>query len=458
MTYYEKYIKYKNKYTNLKNQFGGLLMGSLADLRLGGYTGDKLYPTIDNFFYNNDRFISNSIEINDKNLYQFLMLLNTKKNNSYIDDNGKFNDKFFSLQNNYNHYQTRPYTNNVSFILCKNKIAHINNNRILSNLNKITIKKNNDTYELLVDNKTEETNKNLEELLKKKYMYNYGSMKDGKNCQSFKTEDSNGTLLNEPLLYLSSNSDDILNISSNIQIILSRNILIYNNSILFNITNLKEPNGNISFDIISTNEKFININPPYNNSIENLFSKITDGINNNLRSQLGMVAPYNYIENLPFNFYHVHLCSPISERLKLILIVHAKIEDPGDNETYSFTKPDGKKTNITKLKWNVDNDPQHNQKLVAHNHIVVIDLNNINKVTIKIKTLNYNEIIKPKIEQELKRSKLFNTHYISFAYNIFGLNFGGLNYHIGNKPIITLKSKLKSIGELKSKNKGFGLY
>ena len=162
--------------------------------------------------------------------------------------------------------------------------------------------------------------------------------------------------------------------------------------------------------------------------------------------------------NLPFNFYHVHLCSPISERLKLILIVHSKIEDPGDNETYSFTKPDKKTINITKLEWDMDNDPQHNQKLVAHNHIVVIDLNNINRVTIKIKTLNYNEIIRPNIKQELKRSKLFNSRYVSFDYNIFGLNFGALNYHIGNKPIITLKTKTKSINELKRDNEGFGLY
>ena len=36
MTYYEKYLKYKNKYSNLKTQLGGLLMSSLEDLRLGG--------------------------------------------------------------------------------------------------------------------------------------------------------------------------------------------------------------------------------------------------------------------------------------------------------------------------------------------------------------------------------------------------------------------------------------
>ena len=151
MAYYEKYLKYKNKYSNLKNQLGGLLMGSLEDLRLGGYTGDKLYPTIDSFFNNNDRFISNSIEINDSKLYEFLMLLKTKNVHSYINDDGKFNDRFFSLQNNYNHYQTKPYTPpNTSIKLCNNKIAYINAKRILSNSNKITIKKNNAKYELLV--------------------------------------------------------------------------------------------------------------------------------------------------------------------------------------------------------------------------------------------------------------------------------------------------------------------
>jgi len=498
--YKNKYLKYKSKYINLKNQIGGTInkislkslletgynpnteagdMGgtiSLKALLETGYNPNTEAGDIDvtvnmsaeHFLDNNNLLINNSItfspeEVNqkDKLVDLFKMLkLNSASYNFYVDPNtGKFNDRFFKLDSSstklksytYHNKIGRSNKNNFNIVKCANSFMN-------NTIDRLKISKVSDTvplqYNLISINGSDVKliveNNSLESILNK---IKKEQIKSDRSCKSHNSEGASIRFSDRFKQYLASNPDDFICLPPDNNYIIKSKKLLITDSIVHTIESYSLDESNNINEIIlkeSLNNIHVNLQDEYEQAIKLLYAKLTNGINANLSNPANSDLPpqYKTVVNVPFGFFHIHITSVKDEPNKMVIIMHAGNENPSDDlmtRTYYFKKLDGTDIEVKQRRFETTD---HQQK-VQHNHIALIDISpNFN---IKLYSFNYSKLqsaltAKPNLnigfyQYYTDTDSMEDIYFTGIKYNLFGNHLGDINYHEDGIVTVSMRNQ-----------------
>ena len=435
--YKKKYLKYKLKYNELKKQLGGIFNNTVNDdIILAGY--DKGNVNIDylkktkkfdvltflnnNIYWEKSGNISTEFtkkELNSIKIFFDYLWKNTSS--SFIDNKtGKFASSYFLLDGNHR-YPTTLHTESGKNELIKcegfmwyNKIIQfIEINKNNNEYNAFSIDSANIRTEINKDIKQDEYNvlqADLYELLikisKKFLIEDTNFFKD--KCSDFTTNSNFLSNLKDPEIIktaMKTSDDDIFFINDNCFIIKSKNLLYCDGKIMI-IENMEFENDKIKYLKLKPPITQINTNAIYTPVLKKIFKVISTKLNKYLKK--------NVINVLPFGFYHIHIVK-VKDEHKILLILHAAYEDNVAKD-FNYNGHSFKKRMQENLNKNDIRD---------HNHIMIIDLDNI-------ENMNLYSIRKNKINHINKTNKVLSfsigDNFGFLKYSLFGSIIGHLSY------------------------------
>ncbi len=464
MDYYEKYLKYKNKYLQLK-QSGGLMNVISTDpslnrtMTLQEYFNEaiskKLFDSVDIPPNVNDvhlaSFLYTVSNTNFCNIDTAKQLFNRHFDFNYSDLNiQKYSSKYYNVDDD------KKILSATNKIKIKNDDVDINGGVI--HIEKKTWEENPKDciiYKLALYDSNDKMIKNynyktLEEAFNKfintTYNFECKSCKtftsDGLNLQSFCKFDFNNikNLLIEP-------SDTVIELTRNCVYIQNKNIIIYERTIYAG--KLIYDNNQLKTIIIYPQINFLVPKQNYSDSLKTLFENTSSLLTNYNTLDISfnkflqsnsqgfenkqVKDRINNIELLPFNFYHLHLIKVNNEPRDFLFVVHGKYED------YLFGTPDeiwtydGKKI----FKKDISNINPNIIKRI-HNYFIHIKLNDAGGIIFKkLYILNISNIN--------KLDEFFSAN-ISFKYTLFGDPIYAFNY-IDNKENVLVINENRTIDE-----------
>ncbi len=458
MDYYKKYLKYKNKYLQLK-QSGGLMNVIYTDPSL------NRTMTLEEYF---NEAISKELfdcidinrDVNDRDLADFLYGI---VNNNFCDisKTREIFNRYFDF--NYSDLNIQKYNPKYYY-------ADTSNNTLsVTNKIKINIKNATGKNEVDVDGgfiHIERIKSEEKSIIYKmaicdssnvmiKY-YNFNTLEEAfekfttttynfecKDCREFTSSGRNiisvcnfdfnniKNLLIEP-------SDNVIELTKKCTYIQNKNIIIYDQNIY--VGNVVYENGEVKNIIIYPKIQFLVPKQNYSNSLKNLFentsslltsynthdisfNKFVETHNSGFRVK-EIKDRINNIELLPFNFYHLHLIKVNREPRDFLFIVHGKYEDHTMGTGDEIWTYDGKRI-IKKDLYGVHNNIIQR----IHNYFIHIKLNDAGEILFKkIYVLNI---------QNINKLNDFFSGNISFKYILFGDPIYSFNY-IDNKENVLL--------------------
>jgi len=432
MEYKNKYLKYKSKYLQLKELYGGLIkITPNVDLRKAGLikqdeqlnelkTTDKLTSS---YFLDNNKYFENSGNITNKftlsektKLKEFFEHLHKYENKSLL-VNDVFQNKFFSLDENYKYQTTLKRENDRDYNLIKCD-KFIWTKGPIKEIKCLKIIKEDDIFKAKdEDNNILLDNSDLNELFKiisTQYKIEDSNF-DKTKCTEFTTNKTFKNITNEHNFKKSFliNEEDLITLGPKFFIIKSKKLLYYDEEIFIIIDYKLDSTNQLKEIILKPKISQININVDYAIVFKKLFDFIADSINEYMKSEI--------IKVLPFSFYHIHI-TKVKDEKKILLIIHASNEDLTNGPTTNFTY----NSNIVTFKnmHEVKNDDDKTT-IRNHNHLLLIDLENMNNM--KLYSIKENET------KNVNRSnRLFSftigSNFGFLAYNIFGKHIADLSY------------------------------
>jgi hypothetical protein len=457
--YKDKYLKYKNKYLNLRKQYGGIIKKtSNEDIINAGFTitdNDKLTSMkkkneLDvSRFLNNNIYFEKSGNLSDSfttvelnKLKTFFNHLWENTSNSFIDSRTKkFASQYFLLDSNHKYQSTFHITpepeNNLTKCdgftwrfknerqnIQKQKMEPFDDYKIIKF---IEILKKDGKYiyfnpDPKIKKNVEENNINsiLTEIIDK---FRIDGSKYTK-CGQFVTNPEFFSNLRDPEIFknvMKTDDSDVFYIEKTNNFIIKSKKLLYFESKIMIIEEYKIENDEITFLKLKPYINQINVNKQYDDVLKKLFNIISIKINLYLKK--------NIIKVIPFHFYHIHIVK-VKDEHKILLVLHAANED-GIRKEFNFRGEH----------YNKYTEDQYNENdMRNHNHILLIDLDNIKNIDLySIQDKNMRAIT--------KKNLMFYFTSPTFAYlkySIFGNLIGHLSYfNDDDNPMnITLEKKL----------------